>query len=71
MPSTDSIYRMFIYKTKLKYYTVFIILLYELKAEFAFVIINSYYHYFIRYFSFNHIDNLYENKKYFVYNFGF
>ena len=71
MPFTDSIYRMFIYKIRLKYYITFITSLYELKAEFAFIIISSHYYYLIRCFLFDHIDNFYKNKKHFVYNFSF
>ena len=71
MPFADSIYKMLIYKIRLKYYTIFIIPLYKLKAEFAFIIISSYCYYLIYYFSFNYIDNFYENRKHFVYNFSF
>ena len=71
MPFTDSIYKILIYKTRLKYYTIFIISSYKLRAEFAFVIINSYYHYLIHCFSFNYIDNFYKSKKHLVYNFSF
>jgi hypothetical protein len=67
----NSIYRILIYKTRFKYYTIFITLLYKLKAEFAFIIISSHYHYLIRYFSFNYINNFYKSRKHFVYNFGF
>ena len=71
MPFTDSIYKMLIYKIRLKYYIIFVILLYKLRAEFAFIIINSYYYDFIRCFSFNYIDNFYKSKKYFIYSFSF
>ena len=70
MPFVNSIYKMLIYKTRLKYYIIFVILLYKLGAEFAFIIINSYYYYLIYYFSFNYINNFYKNKEYFVYNFS-
>jgi hypothetical protein len=70
MPFVDFIYKMFIYRIKLKYYIIFIIFLYEFKVKLAFIIINSYYYYLIYYFSFNYINNFYKNKEYFVYNFS-
>ena len=70
MPFIDFIYKMFIYKIRLKYYIIFIIFLYEIKVKFTFIIINSYCHYFVYCFSFDYINNLYKNKEYFVYNFS-
>ena len=68
MPFINSIYKILIYKTRLKYYTVFITLLYKLKAKLALIIISSYYHYLIYCFLFNYIDNFYKSKEYFIYN---
>ena len=62
MPFINSIYKILIYKTRLKYYTVFITLLYKLKAKLALIIISSYYHYLIYCFLFNYIDNFYKSK---------
>jgi len=70
MPFINSIYKILIYKTRLKYYTVFITLLYKLKAKLALIIISSYYHYLIYCFLFNYIDNFYKSKEYFIYNFS-
>jgi len=66
----DSIHRILIRRIKLKYYTVFITPLYKLRAEFAFIVISSYCHYFICYFSFDHINNFYKSRKHFVYSFS-
>ena len=66
----DSIHRILIRRIKLKYYTVFITLLYKLKAKLALIIISSYYHYLIYCFLFNYIDNFYKSKEYFIYNFS-
>jgi len=70
MPFADSIYKMLIYKTGLKYYIIFITPLYKLKAKLAFVVISSHYHYLIYYFSFNHINNFYKSREYFVRSFN-
>jgi len=71
MPFVNSIHRILIRKTRLKYYTVFIIPLYKLKAEFEFIIISSHYHYFIYCFSFDYINNFYKSRKHFVRSFSF
>ena len=70
MPFVDFIYKILIYKTRLKYYIIFIVLLYKLRIKLAFIVINSYYYYFIYCFSFNHINNFYKNREYFVYSFS-
>ena len=70
MPLVDFIYKILIYKIRLKYYIILIIFSYKFRIKLAFIVINPYYHYLIYYFSFNHINNLYKNKKYFVYNFN-
>jgi hypothetical protein len=71
MSFADSIHRMLIRRTRLKYYTIFITPSYELRAEFAFIIISSHCYYFIRCFSFYYIDNFYESREYFVRSFSF
>jgi hypothetical protein len=70
MSFIDLIYRMLIYKIRLKYNTVFIIYILEFKTKFAFIIISPYYNYFIRYFLFDYINNFYKNKEYIVYTFS-
>ena len=71
MPFINPIYKMLIYKIRLKYYIVFIIYILEFKTKFAFIIISPYYNYFIYYFSFNYINNFYKSKGYIVYIFNF
>jgi FMN-dependent NADH-azoreductase len=63
---TNPIYRILIYKTELKYNTVFIIYTLEFKTEFALIIIGPYYNYLIYYFLFNYIDNFYKSREYIV-----
>jgi len=70
VPFANFIYRILIRRTGLKYYTIFIIPLYELRAEFAFVVISSHYYYLICYFLFNYINNFYKSREYFVYSFS-
>jgi hypothetical protein len=70
MPFINPIYRIFIYRIRLKYNIIFIIYTLEFKIEFALIIISLYYNYFIYYFSFNYIDNFYKNKEYIVYTFS-
>jgi hypothetical protein len=70
MSFANPIYRMLIYKTGLKYNTVFIIYSLEFRTEFALIIIGLYYNYPICYFLFNYIDNFYKSREYIIYAFG-
>ena len=70
MPFANPIYRMLIYRTGLKYNTVFIIYSLEFKTEFALTIVGPYYNYPICYFSLDYIDNFYKSREYIIYAFS-
>ena len=70
MPFINPIYKMLIYKIRLKYHIVFIIYILEFKTKFAFIIISPYYNYPICYFLFNYINNFYKSREYVVYTFS-
>jgi hypothetical protein len=70
MSFANPIYKILIYRTGLKYNTIFIIYTLEFKTEFALIIIGPYYNYSIYYFLFNYINNFYKSKEYIVYTFS-
>ena len=70
MSFANPIYKMLIYRTELKYNTIFIVYTLEFRTEFALTIISPYYNYPICYFSFNHIDNFYKSREYIVHAFS-